>query len=311
MKILNGKELSKKYRKGLKKAVLEFKDEVGYPPGLAVVIVGDNASSQIYVSNKMKACQEVGIRSFKHELSKDTKESEIRSLLETLNKDQFVHGILVQLPLPSHLSSQRVLSYLDPNKDTDALTVENVGLFFLERSKVLPCTPSGIMSILNAHKIDLEGKRAIVVGRSLIVGKPMLELLQRSNATVTLCHSRTEDLSALTCLADIVVVAAGKPRFLGRKDFKKGAVVIDVGIHRVTLPSPSPSFSVIPSSPSILSKKTFLCGDVRWEELEGWAYAATPVPGGVGPMTVTMLLKNTYTLATEKEDVTNRMITFL
>ena len=241
------------------------------------MIVGDDPASHVYVKNKIKACSSVGIKSQQYRLDAKTKESQLIELIHTLNQDKGVHGVLVQLPLPEHINEERILSHLDPLKDSDGLCVENLGLLLSGRKRVAPCTPFGVIQILKKHKIPIEGQNAVVVGRSRIVGKPMALLLLEENATVTLCHSRTKDLDFHLNRADIVVVAAGKPGFLGAKNFRKGCVIVDVGIHR--------------------KEGGRLCGDVRYNELLTVARAATPVPGGVGPMTIAMLLENTLKLA--------------
>lgn len=280
MKILEGRPVVQSVRQEIARKVADLKAKTQVVPGLAVVLVGEDPASQVYVRNKGKACAEVGIRSFEHRLPESTQANELRSLISDLSEDEAVHGILVQLPLPAHLDSDEVLSWIPPQKDPDSLTVENLGLLFKGCPRVKPCTPSGVMEILEFYGIDVAGKHAVVIGRSNIVGKPMAQLLQMANATVTLCHSKTQNLQQFTRSADLVVVAAGRPRMLGREDFKQGSIVIDVGIHRLNE-----------------NRKTRLCGDVRFDELEGWAAAATPVPGGVGPMTITMLMQNTLDLA--------------
>ncbi len=279
MKILNGKILAQEYQEHIKNSIVKFKEKVKCAPGLAVILVGEDPASAIYVRNKIKACKKIGISSFEYKLSKDSKENEIITLLKKLNQDTRVHGILVQLPLPSSLNTEKILSLIDPKKDVDGLTAENMGLLFLGHPRICPCTPMGVMALLRYYQIPIEGKKAVVVGRSNIVGKPMAQLLLKAQATVTVCHSKTQNLSSLTSSADIVVVAAGQPEFLGWEDFKSGAVVVDVGLHR-----------------SQSSRKS-LCGDVKQDNLEKKIQALTPVPGGVGPMTVTMLLENTCRLA--------------
>lgn len=277
MLILNGKEVSDQKRAGLKTRSAAFKAARGREPGLAVVIVGDDPASHVYVKNKIKGCEETGVRSFHHHLKSQATEAEILRLVEDLNEDSQVDGILIQLPLPKHIETERIVSRIHPHKDADGLTVENLGLLFTGRPRVAPCTPKGVIEILKYFNISLAGQNCVVVGRSQIVGRPMAQLLLLEDATVTMAHSKTKDLPSVTRGADIVVVAAGKPRFLGAGDFKKNAVVVDVGIHR---------------------SSEGLCGDVRFEELAAAQIrAATPVPGGVGPMTITMLLENTLTLA--------------
>ncbi len=281
MKVLSGMEVSKLSRQKITKEIQRFKLDCGRAPGLAVILVGQDPASQVYVRNKGRACQEVGIESFEYKLSAETSPTELKQLIHKLNADDRVHGILVQLPLPVHLNSEEALSWISPLKDPDALTVENMGLCWKGTPRVSPCTPSGVMAILEHYNVPVSGKRAVVVGRSSIVGKPMAQLLQMADATVTVCHSKTPDISNFTKEADIVVVAAGKPLMFGREDFKQGSVVVDVGIHRCLQSDGSYK----------------LCGDVKFSELNGWVNAATPVPGGVGPMTITMLLQNTLTLA--------------
>lgn len=283
---LDGREVSKKLRQKYKADI----SSSSIQPSLAVVLVGKDAASQVYIKNKKKACDEVGIASCVHELSADCKPEELKNYLSLLNKDFKVHAILVQFPLPKHLDEKEVVSWIDPKKDVDALGVRSVGLLFQGRPECVPCTPAGVMKILEHYSISSRGKRALVVGRSSIVGLPMFQLLQRAGATVTLCHSQTKNLREHTLTGDIVVVAAGQPQFLGRDDFKKGVVVIDVGIHRLS----KTANAATEQNQQVFEK---LCGDVRYNELVDHAYAATPVPGGVGPMTVTALLKNTMILA--------------
>ncbi|WP_413577035.1 bifunctional methylenetetrahydrofolate dehydrogenase/methenyltetrahydrofolate cyclohydrolase FolD [Bdellovibrio sp. HCB290] len=278
MLILDGKEVSKQIRASLVPRIESFKSKNGRAPHLAVIIVGEDPASQIYVRNKKKSCESVGMTSTIHALRADITQNELTEMIVTLNNDQDVDGILVQFPLPKHLSSHEVLQMVSPDKDADGLTYKSLGYFFAGKPLVSPCTPKGVMSILAHYKIKVEGMNAVVVGRSNIVGKPMATLLSEANATVTLCHSKTKDLSEFTRKADLVVVAAGKVHLLGKDDFKKDAIVIDVGIHG-----------------SGQGQK--LHGDVRFSELQGWVKAATPVPGGVGPMTITTLLENTCLLA--------------
>lgn len=278
---LDGKEVSLARREKLKKELEAFYRQTQVRPGLAVVLVGEDPASQVYVGGKVKACNEVGMASFKHHLSPQTTSDQLNTLIEELNRDPAVHGILVQLPLPKHLNEDQILGWLNPAKDVDGLKPESMGLLWVGKPMVTPCTPAGVMAILEHYHLPVSGLRAVVVGRSQIVGKPMAHLLSQADATVTICHSRTKDLRSHTREADLVVVAAGRPRMLGREDFKQGAIVVDVGIHR------QPGADV----------RSQLCGDVRYEELEGWAKAATPVPGGVGPMTITMLLENVLRLA--------------
>ena len=275
MKILSGQEVSKTYRLRIRSDVENFIKKYGHAPGLAVVLVGNCEASQIYVGKKEAACKKAGIVSHRYNVGEEESSSKLEELLEYLNNDQQIHGILLQLPLPKGFDERKILQRISPLKDVDGLTFDSVGRLCLRQAKVEPCTPKGIMAILDYYGIEVAGRKALVVGRSQIVGKPMFHLLTNANATVTLCHSHTQGLSHYTRSADIIVVAVGKPRFLGKDDFKESSVVVDVGMHRKADGS--------------------LCGDVRFEELD--VFAATPVPGGVGPMTVTMLLQNTLDIA--------------
>ncbi len=281
MQHLSGPEVAKARQALLIPRIKAFCESTGHPPGLAVVLVGADPASEIYVRNKSRTCETLGIRSLRSDFPAHLSEADLIAKIHQLNAQPDVHGILVQLPLPKHISEENVLESIHPSKDPDGLTYENLGLLWAGRRRVAPCTPWGVMGILEHYKIPIEGKKVVVVGRSNIVGKPMAQLLLEANATVTICHSRTTDLLSHTRAAEIVVVAAGKPRFLGRDAFQKGATVIDVGIHR-------------PTQGEFQGK---VCGDVRFDELDGWASAATPVPGGVGPMTIQMLMENTFHLA--------------
>jgi methylenetetrahydrofolate dehydrogenase (NADP+) / methenyltetrahydrofolate cyclohydrolase len=281
VQILDGKAVAEARRAKIKEQIDDFKRAQGRDPGLAVILVGDDPASGVYVANKLKACQQVGIASFEHRLSAQTTREELKVVIDRLNRDAKVDGILLQLPLPKQLDAEEAIGWIDPLKDADCLTAENLGLLWSGRALTTPCTPWGVMVILEHYGIALSGKTAVVVGRSNIVGKPMAHLLVQADATVTVCHSRTKDLKAHTSQADIVVVAAGRAEFLGAGDFKQGAV----GMHRKTSPS----------------GKSKLCGDVRLKELEGIIAAGTPVPGGVGPMTITMLMENTLRLAKAHE----------
>ncbi len=283
MLILNGKIVAESIRHALVPRVNHFVKKVGRAPHLTVVIVGEDPASKVYVRNKHVACQKIGMSSSILELADTTTEAQLLEALDKLNLDSSVDGVLVQLPLPKELNSDVVLSRLSSAKDADGLTFESLGYFFAGKSVVAPCTPAGVMSILSHYKISVAGLNAVVVGRSNIVGKPMAHLLTQADATVTLCHSKTKNMAEFTRAADLVVVAAGKPRFLGKNDFKKDAIVIDVGIHG--------------------TGSGQLCGDVRFEELDGWVKAATPVPGGVGPMTIATLLQNTCTLAEKRAGI--------
>lgn len=277
MELLDGRALSKEWREGLKARIGDWKKESGQTPCLAVVLVGEDPASQVYVSHKVKACREVGVESLEKRLSAETSESELIDLVSSLNEDPQVNGILVQLPLPIHIDESKVIESIDPLKDADGLTIENLGRLVAGQKRVAPCTPFGVIQLLKKHKIPMSGQNAVVIGRSQIVGKPMALLLLEENATVTICHSKTRDLKTHLMSADIVVVAAGRPEFLGAEDFRDGSVVVDVGIHR--------------------KENGKLCGDVRFEEVKDKAKAMTPVPGGVGPMTIAMLLENTFKLA--------------
>jgi len=278
--VLDGREVSKVSRASLLPRIETFKQKTGRVPHLTVVIVGDDPASHVYVKNKELACHKLGMSSTVHKLPESTTQTELHELLTTLNNEDTVDAILVQLPLPKHLSTDEVLKQVAPEKDADGLTYNSLGYFFAGKPFVSPCTPAGVMEILKHYKIDVAGKKAVVVGRSNIVGKPMSIMLMEANATVTIVHSKTPDASAITKEADIVVVAAGKANLFGKESFKKDAVVIDVGMHG--------------------SGSGKLSGDVRFEELKDWAKAASPVPGGVGPMTITMLLKNTCLLAEKR-----------
>ncbi len=274
--ILDGKAVAQARRAILSEKVAEFVKAKGRPPGLAVVIVGQDPASQIYVKNKVKACAEAGIASFHLEKPATLTQGELLKIIDELNSRAEVDGILVQLPLPKGLNETEALERIKGEKDPDGLSSANLGLLIAGRTRVAPCTPLGVMKIFEHYKIAIAGKHAVVVGRSNIVGKPMAQLLLQANATVTMAHSKTHDLEAVTREADIVVVAVGQRHLLGKSAFKKGVVIADVGMHR---------------------GEKGLCGDVRLEELHGWASAMTPVPGGVGPMTIQMLLENTFRLA--------------
>jgi methylenetetrahydrofolate dehydrogenase (NADP+)/methenyltetrahydrofolate cyclohydrolase len=281
VQILDGKIVSEARRAQIKARAEKLRKSLGRAPGLAVILVGEDPASQVYVGNKIKACHEAGIESFENRLSDKTTAHQLKIVIDALNENPLVDGILLQLPLPKHLNSDEAIGWISPSKDADCLTAENLGRLWSGRPVTSPCTPSGVMVILEHYKIPMEGKNAVVVGRSNIVGKPMAYLLTEANATVTVCHSKTKNLKEHLERADIAVIAAGKAEFLGAGDFKKDSVVIDVGIHR---------------KPAV-NGKSKLCGDVRLKELDGVIKAGTPVPGGVGPMTITMLLENTVRLA--------------
>ena len=277
---IDGKRISAEIRAEIKEETAAFARERGYLPGLAVVIVGEDPASQVYVRNKKRACEEVGFYSEVYELPEQTTQKELNALVERLNADQKIHGILVQLPLPKHLDENEVLLRIDPSKDVDAFHPLNVGKIMIGDYDFLPCTPAGVMALLERSGIDPAGKKCVVVGRSNIVGKPMAMLLLHANGTVTVCHSKTRELAAVCREADILVVAIGRADFVGADMVKEGAVVIDVGMNR--------------------RADGKLTGDVDFAAVEPIASAITPVPGGVGPMTITMLLKNTLTAAKKK-----------
>ena len=277
--IIDGKLVSAQLRQELKEQTSAFIAKTGITPGLAVILVGDDPASAVYVRNKHRACEEVGMYSAVHTLPAETSEGELLALIDKLKADDAIHGILVQLPLPKHISEERVVLAIDPSKDVDAFHPSNVGKIMLGNYRFLPCTPAGVMALLRHYEIEVEGKHCVVVGRSNIVGKPQALFLLEKNGTVTVCHSRTKNLADITRQADILVAAVGRPRFITADMVKDGAVVIDVGINR-------------------LDDGT-LAGDVDFDAVEKKAYAITPVPGGVGPMTVTMLLYNTLTAANE------------
>ena len=276
VKILNGNELSKKVRLELKTQIEEMKLK-GINPGLAVVLVGQDPASQIYVGKKRKACEELGINSYPYLLDESTSEAELLSLLGELNADKNVSGILVQLPLPNHISEYKVILAISPDKDVDAFHPFNVGRIMTGNPIFLPCTPAGVMELIKESGMQIEGKECVVVGRSNIVGKPMAMLLLAANGTVTMCHSKTSELPEVCRRADILVAAIGKPEFIKGSFIKPGAVVIDVGMNHL--------------------ENGKLVGDVEFSEALEIASAITPVPGGVGPMTITMLMKNTIKAA--------------
>ncbi len=275
--VIDGKEVSKLTREKISYEVSEFKTQYGTEPGLAVVLVGENPASCVYVRNKHKACLEVGINSYEIKYPEQVTEEELIGKIEELNRDPAVNGILVQLPLPKHISEEKVINSISPEKDVDAFHPFNVGKIMLGGYDFLPCTPAGIMQLLEHYEIDITGKECVVLGRSNIVGKPMAHLLLQKNGTVTVCHSKTKDLAEVTRRADVLVVAIGRANFVTVDMVKPGAVVIDVGINRLD------------------SGK--LCGDVDFASVADVASYITPVPGGVGPMTITMLLKNTVKAA--------------
>lgn len=275
--LIDGKLVSETTRENIKNEVAKFKDEFNITPGLAVIVVGNDPASAVYVRNKHKACVAVGIKSYQIEFPETITEQELIKKIVELNDDPSVSGILVQLPLPTHISEIAVTKAISPEKDVDAFHSENVGKIMIGKYDFLPCTPAGIIRLLDYYNITVEGKSCVVIGRSNIVGKPMALLLLERNGTVTVCHSRTKNLAEITKAADIIVVAIGKPKFLSADMIKPGAVVIDVGINR--------------------GEDGKLVGDVDFASVSELASYITPVPGGVGPMTITMLLENTLTAA--------------
>ena len=276
-KIIDGKAISAQIRVEIKEKAAEFAAKNGYKPGLAVIIVGSDPASQVYVRNKRKACDEVGFYSEAYELPEETTQEELIALVDKLNADKNIHGILCQLPLPRHLDENEVILRIDPAKDVDAFHPYNVGKIMIGDYSFLPCTPAGVMALLERSGIDVCGKECVVVGRSNIVGKPQAMLLLHANGTVTICHSRTKNLAETCRRADILVAAIGKADFFTGDMIKEGAVVIDVGMNR--------------------RADGKLTGDVDFASVEPKASYITPVPGGVGPMTITMLMQNTLTAA--------------
>ncbi|AFC29790.1 FolD2 [Paenibacillus mucilaginosus 3016] len=270
--VINGKEIVSAYRAEIKEQVDALKDR-GVQPGLAVVIVGDDPASHVYVRNKAKACEEAGMHSEVYKLPEATPEAEVLELIGKLNADASIHGILVQSPLPKHISEERIVESIDPLKDVDCFHPVNVGNLMIGKEGPAPCTPAGVIEILKKIGVEIAGKHAVVIGRSNIVGKPMAMLLLREHATVTVCHSRTQNMEEITRQADILVAAVGRPKMINRSHVKPGAVVIDVGINRLETGK--------------------LAGDVDFDDVLDTAGWITPVPGCVGPMTITMLLRNT------------------
>lgn len=273
-KIIDGKAISKVIKDEVKTAVSTLKEQ-GVTVSLAVVQVGNDPASSVYVGNKKKACEYCGIESVSYELQEETTQEELLALIDTLNRDDKINGILVQLPLPKHMDEDAVIKAIDPLKDVDGFHPQSVGALCIGQPGFVSCTPAGIIELLKRSDIEIAGKECVVIGRSNIVGKPMAILLLRENGTVTITHSRTKDLKEVTKRADILVVAIGKPKMITRDYVKEGAVVIDVGIHR--------------------NENNKLCGDVDFDDVAPICSAITPVPGGVGPMTIAMLMKNCLT----------------
>ena len=272
MVLIDGKKVSAEVRVCLTKEVNELKEKTGRVPGLATLLVGDDPASAIYVRNKNKICRELGFKSFEQKLSLDTSEAKLLKLIKELNSNNDIHGILVQLPLPNQIDSEKILQAIDPNKDVDGFHPINVGKLVVGNALLTPCTPSGIIKLLDHYEINISGKHAVILGRSNIVGKPVSNLLLQRNATITICHSRTKNLEEITRSADILVAAIGRANFVTENMVSKGAIVIDVGINRVD---------------------GKLIGDINFESVSKKASYITPVPGGVGPMTIALLMENT------------------
>ena len=275
--IIDGKKIAAETRADIAQRVAAFEKEKGFKPGLAVIIVGENPASQVYVRNKKKACEDVGMYSIVIEMPEATTQDELMVKIEELKNDTAIHGILVQLPLPAHLDEDAVIAAIPPEKDVDAFHAQNTGKIMIGDFDFLPCTPAGVMKMLEYEGVEIEGKECVVVGRSNIVGKPQAMLLLHKNGTVTICHSKTKNLAEVTKRADILVVAVGRADFITGDMIKPGAVVIDVGMNR--------------------GSDGKLTGDVDFDTASKVAGMITPVPGGVGPMTITMLLENTLTAA--------------
>ena len=275
MQIIDGKDIAAKTRLRIKEETAKLVDITGITPGLAVILVGDDPASAVYVRNKTRDCLEVGFKSYEHILPASTSQQELLDLVNDLNNDPSVHGILCQLPLPKHLNEQDIIHAIDPKKDVDAFHPVNVGKIMIGSYDFLPCTPAGVMELIHSTGISVGGKKCVVIGRSNIVGKPMAMLLLHENGTVTICHSKTNDLKKETLQADILVAAVGKAKLIGADMVKDGAIVIDVGMNR--------------------DENGKLCGDVDFDSVKEKAGYITPVPGGVGPMTRAMLMQNTLT----------------
>ena len=276
-KIIDGKAISAAERRKIAEETAKLKSEHGIVPGLAVIIVGNNPASEIYVRNKHKACIEVGFNSWIYRLDENASQDELNGLIDRLNADDNVHGILCQLPVPKHIDGNAVLERISPAKDVDCFHPENVGRLSIGSGRLVPCTPMGMVTMLEHEGVDIAGKHCVIIGRSNIVGKPMAMLMLARNATVTVCHSQTRDLPSLTRQGDILVAAVGKAKFVTADMVKEGAAVLDVGMNR--------------------DENGKLCGDVDFEAVKEKASLITPVPGGVGPMTIAMLMRNTVEAA--------------
>lgn len=281
--LIDGKKISAEVKEKVRLETASLVEKHGIQPGLAVVIVGNDPASRVYVNNKKKACEAVGFRSWEYALPEDTTQAELLELVETLNVEKNVNGILVQLPVPAQIDDKAIINAISPAKDVDAFHPENVGQIMIGDYKFLPCTPAGVMELIDSTGIEVSGKKCVVIGRSNIVGKPMAMLLLHRSGTVTICHSRTVDLPSVTKEADILVAAVGKANFVTGDMVKEGAVVIDVGMNRL--------------------ENGKLCGDVNFAEVEPKASWITPVPGGVGPMTIAMLMRNTLTAAKSQNGI--------
>lgn len=281
--LINGKEVSAEVKAGVAAEAAKLKEEKGLKVGLAVVIVGNNPASRVYVNSKKKACEEVGFQSFEYALDENTTQEQLLDLVDVLNRDSRVNGILVQLPLPKHIDENAIINAICADKDVDAFHPKNVGKIMIGDYSFLPCTPAGVMELIAHTGVEVSGKNCVVIGRSNIVGKPMAMLLLHKSGTVTICHSKTQNIADITRNADILVVAVGKPNFVTGDMIKEGAVVIDVGMNRL--------------------ENGKLCGDVEFDSAEKKAGYITPVPGGVGPMTIAMLMKNTLTAAKQQSRV--------
>ena len=272
MILIDGKKVSAEVRNRLAEETKILKEKTGKEPGLATVLVGDDPASAVYVRNKNKTCRELGFQSFENQLSSDTTEEQLLNLIDDLNSNPNVHGILVQLPLPDQIDSEKILQAIDPKKDVDGFHPVNVGKLVVGNALLTPCTPTGIIELLDHYGIEISGKHAVIIGRSNIVGKPVSMLLLQRNATITICHSRTKNLEEVTRRADILIAAVGRPHFVTENMVSEGTAVIDVGINRVD---------------------GKLTGDVEFEPVSKKASYITPVPGGVGPMTIALLMENT------------------
>ena len=283
--IIDGKSIAEKTKNDLNNEILGLKSK-GIVPTLAVVVVGENSASKIYVRNKKRACEEVGIYSEEFNLPENTSEQELIDLIEKLNSNSDINGILVQLPLPFHINETKIAETIDSSKDIDVFNPLNTGKLFSGNADLIPCTPKGIVELLDHEKINLKGKHCVVIGRSNIVGKPIAMLMLQKDATVTICHSKTKNLDKICKTADIIVAAVGKPKFITKNMVKKDCVIIDVGINR--------------------NKNGTICGDIDFEEVKDIASYITPVPGGVGPMTIAMLLKNTLITTKMQNNINNK-----